>query len=155
MNGIVEKLKKMAADPRNGKSDIQRAFFEMMAGLAANPLTGQSGAEQVEDTRDLSQALIVSFKYGRETTDDFFAMDEALFAHFGEEGLMAYDGHEIAMDLSDATLYFYGPDADELLKAATPFLRTYDFMIGAKCTCRYGEADDENALESESVLDAA
>jgi hypothetical protein len=155
MDNIVEKLKKMAADPDNGKSDIQRAFFEMMAGLAANPLTGQAGAEQAEDTRELSQALIVNFKYGLEKTDEFHAMDDALFEHFGEEGPMIYDGHEIAIDLSDGTLFFYGPDANELLKAATPLMQKFDFLIGAECVRRFGEADDEAAVETRSVLEAA
>ncbi len=155
MNDIVEKLKKMAADPGNSKSDLQKGFIELMADLIANPLVGHSAAEPVEETRDLSQALIVNFKYGLETTDEFHAMDGALFDHFGEEGPMMYDGHEIAVDLSDGTLFFYGPDANELLKAATPLMQEFDFLIGAECVRRIGEADDEAAVETMSVLEAA
>jgi hypothetical protein len=155
MDEIVEKLKKAAADPGNSKSDLQKGFLEMMASLIANPLTGHSRAEQAEDNRDLSQSVIVNFKYGLDTTDDFHAMDEALFGHFGQEGPMIYDGHEIAMDLSDGTLFFYGPDANELLRAATPIMQKFNFLIGAECVRRFGEADDEAAVEMRSMLEAA
>ena len=55
------------------------------------------------------------------------------FARVGE-----YDGDEIAVDLSDGSLYMYGPTGDALFAAVKPVLESANFMKGAVVTVRYG-----------------
>jgi hypothetical protein len=98
------------------------------------------------------QALIVNFSYGLDSANPFFELDEVLHEAFLDAAPAEYDGHEIAMDNSDGTFYFYGPEADDLLRRATPVLLKYPFMKGASCMRRYGDVDDENALEVTTVL---
>jgi hypothetical protein len=117
--------------------------------MGTNDSTRDSAPDQVQI---VTQALIVRFNYGLPSTDQFFELDEVLHEAFLEFEPTLYDGHEIAMDLSDGTYFFYGPDADELLRLATPFLLRYSFMKGAECTRRYGDVHDENALEVTTIL---
>lgn len=49
-----------------------------------------------------------------------------------------YDGHEIAVDGSDGSIYMYGPDADLLFETIRPILETTHFMRGATVVKRYG-----------------
>lgn len=151
MSDIIKLLQDAASEKNGSRTDEQNAFLKMLAGLAANPIQGSAGSDEA-DTRDLSQALLVNFKYGLETSDPFFAMDEALHRHFETLPDMLYDGHELAMDLSDGTLYFYGPDADALLQTVRPVLLSHKFMAGAECIRRYGEPDDPDAIETASIL---
>ncbi len=110
-----------------------------------------SSRQSETDIRNIpKQALIVRFGYGLPSDDPFFELDEALHEAFPAE----YDGHEIAMDNSDGSFYFYGPDADALLKMVAPVLLRYPFMKGASCTRRYGEADDDAAVEVSTELGA-
>lgn len=94
------------------------------------------------------QSLIVRFEYELPSEEPYCELDEDLFMAFRTE----YDGHATVIDGSDSTLFFYGPDADVLLKMAAPILLKYPFMKGAECTRRYGGADDENALEITTEL---
>ncbi len=53
--------------------------------------------------------------------------------------------HEINMDMSDGTLYMYGPDAESLFKIVKPILEQTDFTRGAWAILRFGAVNDENA----------
>jgi hypothetical protein len=99
-----------------------------------------------------TQALIVKFDYGLPSDDPFFELDEVLHKAFLDAAPAEYDGHELAVDNSDGAFFFYGPNADMLLQLVTPILLKYPFMKGAACTRRYGEADDDNALEVTTEL---
>ena len=89
------------------------------------------------------QALIVHFTYGLADLEPLYEqsrrLDEALCA----AGVGEYDGHEIAVSLSDGFYYMYGPDADLLLEAVEPVFRSTEWFRRAKITRRYGpvEAD--------------
>lgn len=151
MSDIVKKLQEAASEKNVSHTDEQKAFFKMLAGFAANPIQGSAESDE-PDTRDLSQALLVNFKYGLEASDPFFEMDEVLYQHFEQLPDMLYDGHELAIDLSDGTLYFYGPNADALLETVRPLLLSYKFMAGAECIRRYGEPDAPDVIETASTL---
>jgi hypothetical protein len=116
---------------------------------ASEAQPAQSGEKALEHP---TQALIVNFDYGLPSDDPFFELDEVLHEAFLNAAPAEYDGHEIAMDNSDGTFFFYGPSADELLRLAAPLLLKYPFMKGAKCLRRYGKADDDNALEVTTEL---
>lgn len=55
-----------------------------------------------------------------------------------------FDGHEIAMDLSDGSLYFYGPNAETLFKTIKPRLENVEFLRGAEAILSFGSVSDEN-----------
>ena len=88
-------------------------------------------------------AVIVEFRYGQTDLDPLFELEDQLIAAIEEAGVGEYDGHEIAMDASEGTIYMYGPDADKLFEVVEPLLRAASFMNGATVTKRYGEPDEE------------
>lgn len=51
-------------------------------------------------------------------------------------------GNEIAADLSDGSLYMYGPDAEALLAVVRPLLASADCLRNARATLRYGPPED-------------
>jgi hypothetical protein len=83
-------------------------------------------------------AVIISFKYGRESLDDLFELESRLETMVDEAGVGELDGNEMAMDLSDGSLYLYGPDADVLFQTVLPTLEAVPFMQDAVATLRYG-----------------
>lgn len=84
------------------------------------------------------QAVIIYFNYGKEFSDTFYEMVGGLDKLVETSGLGEYDGHEIAMDLTDGSLYFYGANAERLFKAIKQYLLRYDFMEGADVYLRFG-----------------
>lgn len=60
------------------------------------------------------QAVIVHFDFAADSLEPLHDFEEQLEAAIAEAEVGEYDGHEIAVDLSDGTLYMYGPDADAL-----------------------------------------
>jgi hypothetical protein len=98
------------------------------------------------------QAVIVKFKYGLDDLDPLFALEEKLEEAIGAANVGEYDGHDIAVDLSDGGLYMYGTDADALLAVILPHLRAATFMKGAICTRRYGDVADPSAKEVKSLI---
>lgn len=88
------------------------------------------------------QALIVEFRYGQETLVRLFELEEMLEEVFAHSDVGEYDGHDIAMDLSDGTLYFYGPDAEAIFVATRPILESVDYLRGAVARLRFGPAED-------------
>ena len=55
-----------------------------------------------------------------------------------EQGVGEYDGHEVAVDMSDGFLYMYGLNAEELFKTVKPTLEQTDFTKGALARLRFG-----------------
>ena len=66
-------------------------------------------------------AVIITFNYGIEELDDLFELESKLRNAIELKQVGEYDGHEIAMDSSDGTLYMYGPNAETLFKCIKPF----------------------------------
>jgi hypothetical protein len=84
------------------------------------------------------QAVVVNFKYGLKSLDPLFELEKRLEAAIDAADVGKYDGSEIAVDLSDGSLYVYGPDADRLFAVVRPLLEPVPFMVGATATLRYG-----------------
>jgi hypothetical protein len=57
-------------------------------------------------------------------------------------GVGELDGNEIAVDLSDGSLYMYGPDADALFAVVRPLLAGADCLRGTRVRLRYGPPED-------------
>lgn len=83
-------------------------------------------------------AVIVHFRYGQPDLDPLRAVESRLEAAIEKAGVGEFDGDEIAVDLSDGSLYMYGPDADRLFAAIRPVLDTTPFLRGATVRLRYG-----------------
>ncbi len=88
------------------------------------------------------QAVIVNFTYGIQGLDTLFALEDKLEEIMEKEKVGDFDGNEIAMDYSDGTLFFYGPDAEKLFAAIKPVLLQTDFMKDATVTLRFGPPEE-------------
>ena len=97
-------------------------------------------------------AVIVKFKYGLASLDRLYDLEDKLRDAIGRAKVGEFDGNEIAVDLSEGTLYMYGANADLLLAVVLPVLRSAPFMKGADCVCRYGSVFDPTAREEKTVL---
>lgn len=77
----------------------------------------------------------------RPVIDEFRALchlEDVLIDAIERAGVGEYDGHEIALDGSDAYLFMYGPDADVLSATVRPILELVPWMHGAEVTLQYG-----------------
>ena len=102
---------------------------------------------EVPPLRD-SQAVIIEFLYYKDELDELHQLDEKLNKAIKEKGVGYYDGHEINLDMSDGSLYMYGPNAEELFKAVKPILEETDFTKNAVAYLRFGNPGSD-ALEIE------
>src|SRR3990167_5860709 len=74
------------------------------------------------------QALIIHFEYGLSELEPIYEQSRRLEETLMATGVGEYDGHEIAVSLKDGFHYIYGPDADRLLEAVEPVLRTTEWF---------------------------
>lgn len=95
---------------------------------------------KLEDKNKVEHAVIVHFTYYKDNLDPLHALEEKLRQFIAEQKVGEYDGHEIAMDLSDGFLYLYGPNAEVLFKTVKPILEKVDFMKEAIARLRFGSA---------------
>jgi hypothetical protein len=100
--------------------------------------------------RHKQHSVIITFNYGIEELDDLFELEDKLRNAIELKRVGEYDGHEIAIDSSDGTLYMYGPNAQTLFKCIKPILDETEFMRGAIAQLRFGPlSDDVNEIEIE------
>lgn len=84
------------------------------------------------------QAVLVNFDHGSADLEPLHELEDQLIAALEEAGAGEYDGHEVAVDGGDGTLYMYGPDADSLFAVVRPILERSALMRGARVRVRYG-----------------
>ena len=100
--------------------------------------------EEENITVKFDHSVIVHFsKYLSEELEDLHNLELKLIKLIDESGLGMYDGHEIAMDDTDGTLYMYGTNAESLFKLVLPTLQETDFLKGAIATLRFRSYDEE------------
>ena len=87
-------------------------------------------------------AVIIRFEYGSTDLDPVHELEDTLTEVIESQGVGEYDGHEIAVDGSDGTLYMYGPDADRLFSAVKERLLATSVLKNAIATLRYGPPED-------------
>ena len=83
-------------------------------------------------------SVIVHFTYFKEDLNPLHEFEKMLDDVIAQAGVGEYDGHEIAMDLSDGFLYMYGPNAEDLFKVIKPYLEKNDFTRGSLAVLRFG-----------------
>lgn len=101
--------------------------------------------------RNKQHSVIITFNYGIEELDELLKLEDKLRNAIELKQVGEYDGHEIAMDSSDGTLYMYGPNAEALFKCIKPILEETEFMRGAIAQLRFGPPSD-NVKEIEIEL---
>ncbi len=92
------------------------------------------------------QAVIVHFEYVADSINPLFDLEEQLVAAIAEAGVGEFDGNEIAVDLSDGSLYMYGSDADALFAVVQPLLVRAGLFRNVRATLRYGPPIDGGAI---------
>lgn len=100
------------------------------------------GKHDEQGTAAPQHAVLVHFMYGGTDLSSLYALEDQLEQVTADAGVGECDGHEIAVDGSDGTLYLYGPDADSLFAAIRPTLEATAFTKGARITLRYGPPED-------------
>lgn len=88
------------------------------------------------------QAVIVTFTYADKSPQPLFSLEDRLREAIDTAGVGEFDGNELASDLSDGTLYMYGPDAEALFKVVRPLLSEAPCFRTATATLRFGPPAD-------------
>ena len=88
-------------------------------------------------------AIIAHFEYAVESLDALYAVEEQLEAAINAAGVGEFDGMEIAVDLSDGSLYMYGPNAEALFAAVPPILAGAECLHNTRVTLRFGPPEDD------------
>ncbi len=100
------------------------------------------GFDPAEQERGTEHAVVVSFEYAAKSLDPLFELEELLEQAIATAGVGEYDGHEIAMDLNDGSLYMYGPDAEALFRVVRAPLVEAPCFRSAVATLRFGPPED-------------
>lgn len=98
-------------------------------------------------------AVIAHFDYAADGLDALHDLEQELKAAIIEAGVGEFDGNEIAVDLSDGSLYMYGPDAEALFAVVRPVLAGAECLRHTRVTLRFGPPED-GTPERVEVLDA-
>jgi hypothetical protein len=88
-------------------------------------------------------AVIAHFDYAAGSLDALYEVEEQLEAAINAAGVGEFDGNEIAVDLSDGSLYMYGPDAEALFAVVRPVLAGAACLRNARVTLRFGPPEDD------------
>jgi hypothetical protein len=88
------------------------------------------------------QAVIIHFQYGLNDLAPLFALEEQLETSINSAQVGEFDGNEIAVDMHDAYLFMYGPDAEKIFQVILPVIQSAPFMNGASVKLRYGPPQD-------------
>jgi hypothetical protein len=97
-------------------------------------------------------AVIAYFDYAANSLDAIFDVEEQLEAAINAAGVGEFDGNEIAVDLSDGSLYMYGADAEALFAVVQPILAGAECLRNTRVTLRFGPPED-GMRERVEVLD--
>ena len=100
---------------------------------------GKANTKKIEMNE---HAVIVSFQYALDDLQPLYNLEDKLEKFIENEGVGEFDGHEIALDLSDGFLYMYGPNAELLYKAVRHLLQQTAFMNEATALLRFGPPED-------------
>lgn len=100
------------------------------------------GKAPMQNNKEPEHAVIIYFDYGMESLDPLFELCDKLENVIEAAAVGEFDGHEIAMDGSDGSLYMYGPNAETLFKTVKPTLDEVPFIKGAIAKLRFGPPEE-------------
>ncbi|MDF2435861.1 MAG: hypothetical protein K0Q95_237 [Bacteroidota bacterium] len=116
------------------KNDIQQ---QSKMGIL-DKLFAQIDLESPVVEREPQQSVIITFYYGLDDICYLHDLEEKLRVVLDGLDVGEWDGHDLAWDNTDGSLYFYGPNAETLFKAIKPTLEATEFLIGATANLRFG-----------------
>jgi hypothetical protein len=87
-------------------------------------------------------SVIVTFTYADQSPKPLFSLEDRLREAIDAAGVGEFDGNELASDLSDGTMYMYGPDAEALFHVVRPLLAEATCFRTAAATLRFGPPAD-------------
>jgi hypothetical protein len=90
----------------------------------------------------VEQAVIVKFEYNATGMGALTELQDRLSAAFESAGDGEYDGNDLALDLSEVSLYFYGSNAEAVFEVAKKVLESAECVHNAVATLRYGPPED-------------
>lgn len=96
------------------------------------------GKDSEQPEKEPQHAVIIYFNYGMESLDPLFELCDKLDSVIEAAAVGEFDGHEIAVDGSDGSLYMYGPNAEILFKTVKPTLDETPFVKGGIAKLRFG-----------------
>ena len=100
-----------------------------------------------------THAVLIVFQYGIDSIDPLHELADRLTYLLDQTDIGYYDGHELAMDDSDGSLYLYGHNAEQLYKLIEPTLFEVDWMEGAMVTLYFGDSTTRNTKTIDFVLE--
>ena len=98
-------------------------------------------------------AVIAHFDYAIDSFDALYDLEEELEAAINAAGVGEFDGKEIAVNLSDGSLYMYGPEAEALFAVVRPILAGAQCLRNTRVTLRFGPPEDDVPERIESLAD--
>ena len=98
--------------------------------------------QQHRETPMEEHAVIAKFDYAGSSPDALLEVEEELEAAINAAGVGEFDGNEIAVDLSDGSLYMYGPDAEALFAVIRPILARAECLRNTRVILRFGPPED-------------
>ena len=82
--------------------------------------------------------VVIDFFYGSTNYQHVYALEDLIRHAIIDAAVGKFDGHDIAEDGSDISLYMYGPDAEALYRVISPVLAESAILRGATVTLWYG-----------------
>ena len=91
---------------------------------------------------DRAQSIVVYFEGWINSLEPVHRLSEQFRELLSEDEKADFDGHEIAMDGSHGTLYFYCNDSKELWDIIKPILQSADLLKCTQAVLRLGRLEE-------------
>jgi len=99
------------------------------------------------------QGVVIFFNYGHKNLEPLHELESKLRILLYNSGTGELDGHQMALDMLDGFLYFYGDSAEELFKTIKPALLATPFMKKAEVNLRFGISGDNKVTDIDFILE--
>jgi len=103
--------------------------------------------------KNTRQGVVIFFNYGHTNLEPLHELESKLRILLYNSGTGELDGHQMALDMLDGFLYFYGDSAEELFKTIKPALLATPFMKNAEVNLRFGISGDNKVTDIDFVLE--
>jgi len=103
--------------------------------------------------KNTRQGVVIFFNYGYTNLEPLHELESKLRIMLYNSGTGELDGHQMALDMLDGFLYFYGDSAEELFKTIKPVLLATPFMKKAEVNLRFGISGDNKVTDIDFILE--
>ncbi|MXN89906.1 hypothetical protein GR160_01590 [Flavobacterium sp. Sd200] len=105
------------------------------------------------DHNKYKQGVIIYFNYSHSNLEPLHELENKLRIELYNSKTGEFDGHQMALDLADGFLYFYGDSAEELFKTIKPLLLDAPFMKNAEVNLRFGSDGANGVSDIDFILE--